>query len=54
MPRNAVRDARRAAVRLEQRCAAVSGFGAYLRAARCTGSACHVFFEAARVRQHMI
>ncbi|CAE7233629.1 unnamed protein product, partial [Symbiodinium pilosum] len=54
MPRNAARDARRAAVRLEQRRAAVSGFGAYLRAARCTGLACHVFFEAARVRQHII
>ena len=54
MPSNAARDARRAAARLEQRFADVSSFGAYLRAARCTGSACHVFFEAARVRQDII
>ena len=48
MPSNAARDARRAAARLEQRRADVSGFGAYLRAARCTGSACHVFLPSGR------
>ena len=47
MPSNAARDARRAAARLEQRRADVSAFGAYLRAARCTGSACHVFLPSA-------
>ena len=47
MPSNAARDARRAAARLEQRRADVSGFGAYLRAARCTGAACHVFLPSA-------